>query len=128
MAHEIDKEQLTAYMDGELPATERDEVKEHLGKCPTCLGYLGTIAKAREDFKKFGAEKAPAALLARALRLAAGKKARMGEARPLLRLVLALTAMIALLMAGSLLAKKFMPGLFSQIQGMISGAENHLGQ
>jgi len=124
MAHEIDKEKLTAYTDGELHDAERDAVKTHLDKCPQCLAYLGTIAMAREQFKKAGAEKLPPAVAKAAL----DRNVKKETPRERWQYVVALTAIVALMLVGGMLAKRLMPGLFSQIQGMISGAANNLGQ
>ncbi|MBI3550957.1 MAG: zf-HC2 domain-containing protein [Elusimicrobia bacterium] len=127
MGHDINKEQLTAFLDGELPSVEREAVEAHLVSCPECSAYLERVKKASSDFRQFGADKLPARLLATALALAADKK-RAEDSHPALKLVLVLTAALALVLAGGLMAKHFLPGLFSQIQGMISGASAHLGQ
>jgi Flp pilus assembly pilin Flp len=42
--------------------------------------------------------------------------------------LLMLTVVVGVVLAAGMLLKKFMPGLFSQIQGMISGAASNLGQ
>ena len=42
--------------------------------------------------------------------------------------LLMLTVVVGVVLAAGIALKKFMPGLFSQIQGMISGAANDLGK
>lgn len=42
--------------------------------------------------------------------------------------LLMLTVVVGVVLVAGMALKKFMPGLFSQIQGMISGAANSLGQ
>ena len=42
--------------------------------------------------------------------------------------LLMLTVVVGVVLVAGMALKKFMPGLFSQIQGMISGAANNLGQ
>ncbi len=42
--------------------------------------------------------------------------------------LLMLTVVVGVVLVAGVALKKFMPGLFSQIQGMISGAANNLGQ
>src|SRR5437870_4793333 len=61
MAHEIDKERLSAFLDGELAAAERTELLAHLSSCAECSGYVERLRGAAADFKKHGAEKIPAA-------------------------------------------------------------------
>jgi Flp pilus assembly pilin Flp len=42
--------------------------------------------------------------------------------------LLMLTVVVGVVLAAGIALKKFMPGLFQQIQGMISGAANDLGK
>ena len=42
--------------------------------------------------------------------------------------LLMLTVVVGVVLVAGMALKKFMPGLFSQIQGMISGAAGNLGQ
>lgn len=42
--------------------------------------------------------------------------------------LLMLTVVVGVVLVAGMALKKFMPGLFSQIQGMISGAANTLAQ
>lgn len=41
--------------------------------------------------------------------------------------LLMLTVVVGVVLVAGMMLKKFMPGLFSQIQGMISGAAGNLG-
>lgn len=42
--------------------------------------------------------------------------------------LLMLTVVVGVVLVAGMALKKFMPGLFTQIQGMISGAASNLGQ
>lgn len=42
--------------------------------------------------------------------------------------LLMLTVVVGVVLVAGIALKKFMPGLFSQIQGMISGAADNLGK
>ena len=42
--------------------------------------------------------------------------------------LLMLTVVVGVVLVAGIALKKFMPGLFAQIQGMISGAANDLGK
>jgi len=42
--------------------------------------------------------------------------------------LLMLTVVVGVVLAAGIALKRFMPGLFAQIQGMISGAANDLGK
>lgn len=116
MAHEIDKERLSAFLDGELGAPAKAELLAHLSSCPDCSAYLEKIKRASADFKKHGTEQAQAK----------GKGAP--GAHPFHKLIIAFTVAILVIVAGGILAKKFAPGVFGQLQGMISGAAGNLGQ
>lgn len=72
MEHNICRENLSAYYDGELPPQERAALEAHLAACPECraeLAQLGTVSKM---VKTHGLEPVPPAL----------KEAVLGEPRP----------------------------------------------
>lgn len=118
MSHEMNKEDLSAFMDGELSPARQAEVLVHLGACSECAGYVERLKKGKALFKAHGLEKAPPAVLAVAPR----PRSR------LLFLVPALAVLFALILLTGMAFKSFMPGLFSQIQGMISGAAADLAK
>jgi anti-sigma factor RsiW len=128
MAHEIDKEKLTAFLDGELPPADLEALKAHLASCPECSAYLERIKQASADFREHGAEKIPAGVLNAALKQAATKKRVHKDLSPAVKLIIALAALTIFVFVSGAFAKRFMPGLFGQIQGMISGAASNLGQ
>lgn len=41
--HQYFEEQLSAYLDGELPPREREEMEQHLSTCPSCRWSLETL-------------------------------------------------------------------------------------
>lgn len=127
MAHKIDKERLSAFLDGELPASERPGQLAHLSECAECAAYVERLRGASANFKKHGPAQMPEALLASALAQARDKKRKAGPRR-YYQLLVAFTTAIFLIVVGGMLAKKFAPTLFGQIQGMISGAAGNLGQ
>jgi anti-sigma factor RsiW len=122
MDHKMDKEQLSAFLDDELLADERATVQGHLSFCEECSAYVERLKAASTDFKQFGSEKAPASV-----QNAAGKK-KAASRWSGMDYAMAFTAFIAAMLVGGMMAKKFAPAVFSQIQGMISGAANNLGQ
>lgn len=89
MDHAKCKENLSAYLDGELPATERSLVEAHLAGCPDCRAVLGQLNSVSSLVKKHVMEPVPAALEKKVLG-GAGK-----TARPWFKPVLALSAAAA---------------------------------
>ncbi|HVE14767.1 MAG TPA: zf-HC2 domain-containing protein [Elusimicrobiota bacterium] len=119
MSHDIDKEDLSAYLDGELPAPRRTAVESHLESCGECREELARIKRAQTAFRAHGRLPAPAGL-ERSLRRPAPSRERLGFA-----LAAGLVA-LALLLSG----KAFKPqinAVFNQIMGMISGAASTVG-
>ncbi|MEK7858398.1 MAG: zf-HC2 domain-containing protein [Elusimicrobiota bacterium] len=117
MSHELNKEELSAYIDGELTPARQAELVVHLGGCQGCAAYVERLKKARVEFKTHGVEKVPAKVLA-----AVKPRSRMKVLVPVL------AALVGLFMLTGIAFKRFLPGLFSQIQGMISGAANEMGK
>jgi len=119
MTHEEIKENLSAYFDGQLGPVETVEISAHVSACPGCRAALDELSRLSAGVK----ENFPAAMKERVLAGAGAKK-------PLFRTSTALAAALAViilaLMAG-LVAKRVMPGMFAQLQGMISAASSTLG-
>ena len=126
MAHEVSKEDISAFLDGEIDPEGRARVEGHLASCKECVSYIERVRKSAAQFKKHGVEDVPAGLLGRALRGASGnKKVRSWVRR--FEWAVALAAVIAVVLVSGLAMKKFMPDLFEQIQGRISSAAGNLG-
>ncbi|MHB0996214.1 MAG: anti-sigma factor family protein [Elusimicrobiales bacterium] len=91
MDHNKCKENLSAYLDGELPAVERSLVEAHLADCPDCRAVLGQLNAVSGLVKKHVMEPVPASLEKKVLRGAA-------PARPWLKPVLAFATAAAVVM------------------------------
>lgn len=89
MEHINCRENLSAYLDGELPAPERALVEAHLADCPDCRAVLGQLRSVSGLVKKHVMEPVPAALKREVL----GGTTK--AARPWLKPVLALSAAAA---------------------------------
>jgi anti-sigma factor RsiW len=120
MAHESDEE-LSALIDGELPADAEARVRGHAASCPECAARLDRLGAASIQFKRSGERPVPAGLAERV-------KAAVRPRRPAARLVAGLAIAALLLLAGGVLLKKAMPALYSNIQQMITGAASQMGQ
>lgn len=88
MDHNNCRENLSAYLDGELPAIERGLVEAHLADCPDCRAALGQLRSVSGLVKKHVMEPVPAALEKKVLDGAA-------PARPWLKPALAFSAAAA---------------------------------
>lgn len=88
MDHNTCRDNLSAYLDGELPALEKALLEAHLADCPDCRAALGQLGAVSSIFKKHAMEPVPPALKSAVL---GGRKA----ARPWLKPVLALSAAAA---------------------------------
>jgi len=88
MDHNTCRENLSAYLDGELPAPEKALLEAHLADCPDCRAALGQLGSVSALFKKHAMEPVPLSLKGGVL---GGQKA----ARPWLKPVLALSAAAA---------------------------------
>ncbi len=51
---------LSEYLDGRLPASERQVIEQHLGMCPPCLVYLEQFRRIHEATGSVRAEQLPA--------------------------------------------------------------------
>ena len=61
------------------------------------------------------------------LKMKADKMLQNRKGQNTVEYLLMLSVVVGVVLAAGMLLKKFMPGLFSQIQGMISGAAGSLG-
>ncbi|MBI4351327.1 MAG: zf-HC2 domain-containing protein [Elusimicrobia bacterium] len=124
MTHEEIKESLSDYFDGQLGPAGTVEISAHVATCPECRAELDALSALSAGIKESLPAPAPAAMKERLL-----ARARQ-ENKPLFRsatvLAVAFAALILVLMAG-VAAKKYMPTLFSSVQGMINGAASTLG-
>lgn len=72
MEHNICRENLSAYYDGELPPQERAALEAHLAGCPECRAELAQLGAVSKMVKTHGLEPVPTAL----------KEAVLGAPRP----------------------------------------------
>ncbi len=56
---------LQAYLDGELPDTDLDDIRQHLSDCYPCTDRLSFEEQVREIVRRGCSEEAPPALLTR---------------------------------------------------------------
>lgn len=124
MKHEEIKEALSDYFDGQLGPAETVEISAHVATCAECRAALDGLSALSTGIKENLPASAPAAMKERLLARARREKKPLST--PATVLVVAFTALILVLMAG-VAAKKYMPALFSSVQGMISGAASTLG-
>jgi len=62
MEHNLCRENLSAYLDGELPSAERAELEAHLAGCPECSAVLGQLRDVSKLVKTHGLEPVPPSL------------------------------------------------------------------
>lgn len=123
MTHEEIKGSLSAYADGQLVPEKTDEISGHLSGCGECRAALSELKALSIGIKANLGACAPPGIKERLLDNARGAK------RPLFRssTALAAAAVIILALMAGVAAKRFMPAMFAQIQGMISAASGTLG-
>ena len=124
MTHEEIKEALSGYFDGQLGPAQAVEISAHIATCKECRAELDALTALSAGVKENLSAPAPAAMKERLLARARQEKKPLSG--PATVLVVAFTAIILFLMAG-VAAKKYMPTLFSSVQGMINGAASTLG-
>jgi hypothetical protein len=76
---ERQREQLSAYIDGELSAAEREELERHIPGCPECQEALGELRRVHDLLAALPMPKAPRSF---ALPLDARLPARPGQPAP----------------------------------------------
>ncbi len=121
MTH-LDDEALSALIDGR---TDAAAARAHVESCATCSARLMKLSAASAAFRRVGEVALPSGLAAR-VKVAAA----MGNTRRPTSLAwkLAMSVAVFLLMLASAAAlKRFVPGLFGEVQGMISGAASSVG-
>ncbi len=123
MTHEEIKESLSAYFDGQLGPEKTVEITAHIQACKECRTALDEFGALSAGVKKTLPVQAPAAMKDRVL---AGAQAKKRLIRPATVLIAAFAAIILVLMAG-VVAKHYLPAMFSQVQGMINAAASSLG-
>src|SRR5581483_10719185 len=121
MAHELLKEDLSAYLDGELSQQEKAKVDGHLASCAECRDELAAARSASAKFRAQAAADAPAGLADRVLAMAGAKRKDKNPAREsLIEFAIALAIVLVLLVGAGRLFKPQLAGIFNQVMGMIS--------
>ncbi|MDO8803378.1 MAG: zf-HC2 domain-containing protein [Elusimicrobiota bacterium] len=124
MTHDEIIEDLSAYFDGQLGPEKTIEISAHVSSCPECRAALDELKALSAGVKTNLAAAAPAGMKERVLARALERK------KPQLRtstVLAAALAVIILALMAALAAKRAMPVMFAQIQGMINGASSTLG-
>lgn len=124
MTHEEIRKELSAYFDGQLGPAKTVEISAHVSACPECRAALDELSALSAGVKENFSAAAPAAMKERVLASAGTVK------KPLLRastVLAAAFAVIILALVAGIAAKRYMPLMFAQIQGMISAASSTLG-
>jgi anti-sigma factor RsiW len=124
MTH-LDDESLNALIDG-AGGDAAEDARLHAAACAKCGERLERLRGASAAFRRSGARELPAGLAARAKAAAQEPQPEPLRVRLAWNLVYAGVALI-LVLAGGAAMKRTMPDLFSQIQGMISGAASSMG-
>ena len=123
MTHEEIKKELSAYFDGQLGPEKAVEISAHVSACAECRAALEELSALSNGVKENLSASAPAAMKERVLARARAEK------KPLFRTstLLAAAAVIILALMAGIAAKRYMPVMFAQIQGMINAASSTLG-
>jgi anti-sigma factor RsiW len=126
MTHVTDR--LSDYLDRQLDETERTSVESHLAGCAECRSQLSELKAVSESLQAEPQRDLPQGYFDRLrARQSAGNRSAAPAKKVATALVAALAAFIIMGLTLGMLTKRFMPGLFGQIQGMISGAAGSLG-
>jgi anti-sigma factor RsiW len=112
MDHAKCKENLSAYLDGELPEVERGLVEAHLAGCPDCRAELGQLKAVSGLVKAHAMEPVPASLK-RAV-LAPAKKSSMPWLKPVLALSAAAAALLVVFNLNRTPEATYSPGFGSR--------------
>jgi hypothetical protein len=70
------QERISSFVDGRLPAAERESVSAHIASCQDCSGYLESLESVRRAVRQISRPPVPAALGARLRVLASHEQAR----------------------------------------------------
>jgi hypothetical protein len=95
MEHKLCSENLSAYLDGELPLQERAAVEAHLAGCPDCRAVLAQLGAVSGIVKKHSMEPVPPALKGAVLN--APKPASLPWLKPVLALSAAAAGVLVVL-------------------------------
>lgn len=128
MTHEQAAAELSAYLDGELPAAAKASVETHLQACSDCRLHLEELGSTRQLIQVHGRREAPAWFAAKVL--AKARESAPERREPVLdplrywRPALAFSFVAAgVLFVARDAIQKALPGLpGDEIQGMVSGA------
>ncbi|HBL15190.1 MAG: hypothetical protein A2X36_07210 [Elusimicrobia bacterium GWA2_69_24] len=124
MTHEIEAEELSAYLDGELTPKKKAGVDRHLEACAECRDRLESLRKASARFRAEAARKAPESL--REAVLGGAPKAEAAPSSPL-GFALALAVLLLVLLGVGKLFKPQISQVFNQVMAMVSGAAQSVG-
>jgi anti-sigma factor RsiW len=122
MEHEALRENLSAFLDGELDPESKTGLEAHLKECEACRRELEGLKKASVRFREAGKVRAPAALGEAVL-----KKGRPERRHPALTFAVALAAIVLALYAAGRVFKPQLSQVFNQVMSMVSGAAQSVG-
>src|SRR5262245_9691912 len=124
MNHERLKEDVSAFLDGQLSPHDMERVKLHLAACSECRTELEILGSASTEFRSKAAKRAPAGL---AERILAEAKKPPPKHIPLLKLAFGLAVIVGAALIVGKLFKVQIGGVFNTIMGMISSGRMALG-
>ena len=97
MEHNTCKENLSAYLDGELPAGEKLSLESHLASCADCSRELAELKRVSAVFKKHVMQPVPAALKEAVFAEKSAKPFFLGWFKPVLVLAAAAASLLVIL-------------------------------
>ena len=115
MDHNTCRENLSAYLDGELPQREKALLEAHLADCPDCRAVLGQLGTVSGIVKKHIMEPVPLSLKGEVL--AGPVKAARPWLKPALALSTAAAALLVVLNLSRTSEESLSPALFSARAG-----------
>ena len=115
MDHNTYRENLSAYLDGELPQDEKALLEAHLAGCPDCRAVLGQLGTVSGIMKKHIMEPVPLSLKGQVL--SAPAKAARPWLRPVLALSTAAVAILVVLNLNRTSEESLSPALFGASAG-----------
>ena len=125
MDHESLRQNLSAFIDGELLEKEREELEMHLKSCAECRTELESLRSASGAFRARAHREAPKALIDAVLdSQSQPSPAERRDSR--LVFALAVLAFLCLFLVGGRRFRPILAGVFNNIRGLITGhpAEN----
>lgn len=121
MPHELESEDLSAFLDRALPPERQEAAAAHLEGCAACRAELASLRGASARFRALGAKAAPPALKAALAQAASGAGAKRPGTSAKVYVLWLGGALAALLVLGKVF-KPQISNAFNQIMGMVSGA------